>query len=119
MAEEMLSNIYRDYIACLNEQEWANLGAFVADDVHHNGRRLGLSGYREMLERDFDAIPDLHFEIQLLIADSQNVASRLGFHCTPMGGARAAGERQESALHRECFLHFRERKDRSGMVDCR
>lgn len=85
MTEEVLADIYRQYIACLNEQDWANLGTFVADDVNHNGRRLGLSGYREMLERDFDAIPDLHFEIQLLIADSQNVASRLGFHCAPKG----------------------------------
>ncbi|MHB0775988.1 ester cyclase [Halomonas sp. WWR20] len=85
MAEETLSAIYRDYIACLNERDWSNLGAFVDDDVHHNGRRIGLSGYREMLEQDVDAIPDLYFEIQLLIADAQGVASRLSFHCTPKG----------------------------------
>ncbi|MCG7600790.1 ester cyclase [Halomonas sp. McH1-25] len=85
MAEETLSTIYRDYIACLNRQDWPNLSAFVDDDVHHNGRAIGLSGYREMLEKDFDAIPDLYFEIQLLIADLQGVASRLGFHCTPQG----------------------------------
>lgn len=85
MAEETLSTIYRNYIACLNERDWSNLGAFVDDDVHHNGRRIGLSGYREMLEQDVDAIPDLYFEIQLLIADAQGVASRLGFHCTPQG----------------------------------
>ncbi|MGQ7241853.1 ester cyclase [Salinicola sp. V024] len=85
MTEEELSTLYRRYIACLNGQDWPNLGVFVDDGVHHNGRPIGLSGYREMLERDFSEIPDLHFEIQLLVADAQSVASRLRFHCTPRG----------------------------------
>jgi predicted ester cyclase len=83
MAEANLSDIYRDYIACLNEQDWPNLDRFVDDDVHHNGRRLGISGYREMLQRDFDEIPDLHFDIQLLVCDPPFIASRLVFDCTP------------------------------------
>jgi predicted ester cyclase len=37
--------------------------------VHYNGKGIGLSGYLEMLERDFREIPDLSFEIQLLIAE--------------------------------------------------
>jgi predicted ester cyclase len=80
-----LANIYRDYIACLNRQDWPKLGQFVHDDVYYNGRRIGLSGYRGMLERDFDEIPDLHFNVQLLISDSPHIASRLGFACTPKG----------------------------------
>ena len=36
-----------------------------------------------MLERDFDDIPDLHFRIELLIADAPYVASRLAFDCSP------------------------------------
>lgn len=36
-----------------------------------------------MLERDFDDIPDLHFRIELLIADAPYVASRLAFNCSP------------------------------------
>ncbi len=55
----LLSNIYRDYIACLNKQDWQNLGQFVHEEVHYNGERIGLSGYREMLEGDFRAIPDI------------------------------------------------------------
>ena len=77
------SRIYRDYIDCLNRQDWPSLGRFVHDEVVHNDQRIGLSGYREMLERDFCEIPDLYFDIQLLIADSPYVASRLRFHCTP------------------------------------
>jgi predicted ester cyclase len=85
MTETDLSASYRDYIDCLNKQDWPNLGRFVHDEVRHNGRRLGLSGYREMLERDFDQIPDLHFEIELLISDPPHVASRLNFDCAPKG----------------------------------
>ncbi|TKB29557.1 MAG: ester cyclase, partial [Mesorhizobium sp.] len=62
MTKSDLSDLYRGYIACLNKQDWPNLGRFVHDEVTHNGRKLGLSGYLEMLVRDFDEIPDLYFD---------------------------------------------------------
>jgi predicted ester cyclase len=83
MSKTDLSGIYRDYIACLNEQDWPKLAQFVDQQVQHNGRPIGLSGYREMLERDFDQIPDLRFEIRLLVSDANYIASRLAFDCTP------------------------------------
>jgi predicted ester cyclase len=85
MTETALSDLYRDYIACLNRQDWPNLQTFVQDDVRHNGRLLGLASYRAMLERDFQEIPDLHFKIELLIAEPPYVGSRLSFDCTPKG----------------------------------
>lgn len=85
MTKDDLSSIYRDYIACLNKQDWPNLGQFVHDDVHYNGERIGLSGYRKMLEKDFRAIPGLYFDIRLLISEPPRVASRLMFDCTPKG----------------------------------
>ncbi len=85
MTKADLSDAYRGYIACLNKQDWPNLGKFVHEDVHYNGKRVGLSGYREMLEGDFRAIPDLYFDIQLLISEPPRVASRLRFDCTPTG----------------------------------
>ena len=85
MSNSNLSDVYRNYIACLNRQDWSRLGQFVDDDVSHNGRRIGLSGYREMLERDFRDIPDLRFNIALLVADATHVASRLAFDCAPKG----------------------------------
>jgi predicted ester cyclase len=85
MTEIALSQRYRDYIACLNRQDWPNLHRFVADDARHNGRPLGLAGYRAMLERDFEEIPDLQFNIELLICDPPHVASRLRFDCRPKG----------------------------------
>jgi predicted ester cyclase len=38
-----------------------------------------------MLERDFREIPDLHFNIQLLICNGSYIASRLAFDCSPKG----------------------------------
>lgn len=80
-----LRSFYRDYIACLNAKDWPTLGRFVDASVVHNGRQVGLAGYRAMLEEDFDAIPDLRFEVQILTADPPYVASRLRFDCRPKG----------------------------------
>lgn len=38
-----------------------------------------------MQQGDFRAIPDLVFQIELLVAASTHVASRLQFDCTPAG----------------------------------
>jgi predicted ester cyclase len=106
-----LSNVYRDYIACLNKQDWPKLERFVHDDVYYNGQRIGLSGYREMLERDFNEIPDLYFNIQLLISDSPYIASRLGFACTPKGkflGLHVNGKRV--SFTENVFYQFRREK---------
>jgi predicted ester cyclase len=85
MTETALSDLYRDYIACLNAQDWPNLHRFVAGDARHNGRPFGLAGYRAMLERDFEEIPDLQFAIELVVCDPPHVASRLRFECRPKG----------------------------------
>jgi predicted ester cyclase len=85
MIKTNLSDIYRDYIACLNKQDWPKLERFVHNEVCYNGQPIGISGYREMLERDFYEIPDLYFDIQFLISDPPYVASRLRFDCTPKG----------------------------------
>jgi predicted ester cyclase len=85
MVRNELADVYRGYIACLNKQDWPKLAQFVHDDVCYNGRRIGISGYLEMLERDFYEIPDLYFDIQLLISDPPYIASRLKFDCAPKG----------------------------------
>lgn len=95
-AERSLSALYRGYIACLNAQDWSSLGEFVAEDVEHNGRALGLSGYGEMLVQDYLDIPDLHFRIGMLVCDPHCVAARLQFDCRPRGeflGLKVDGRR--------------------------
>lgn len=96
MAATSLSDLYRAYIDCLNRQDWAQLGSYVDDAVEHNGRPLRLSGYRDMLVKDFEDIPDLRFDIHLLICDPPRVAVRLIFDCSPKGdflGLRINGRR--------------------------
>ena len=85
MTSDDLADLYRGYIACLNAQDWANLGRFVGEEVQYNGETIGLSGYRGMLEGDFQAIPDLRFKIELLICEPPRVAARLHFDCRPKG----------------------------------
>ena len=80
-----LAALYRDYIACLNHQNWKNLGQFVHDQASHNGRPFGLTGYQAMLVKDFQDIPDLFFNIELLTVDPPYVGSRLAFNCSPRG----------------------------------
>lgn len=102
MIPSELGGLYREYIACLNARDWPRLARFVHDDVRHNGRRLGLSGYRAMLERDVEEIPDLRFEIEVLVCDPPRVASRLRFDCAPRGtflGLPVGGKRVAFAEH--------------------
>ncbi|WNG22205.1 ester cyclase [Cystobacter fuscus] len=85
MTDPDLPALYRRYLDCLNRRDLAGLGEFVDDDVRHNDRPLGLAGYRDMLERDFREIPDLRFDLRLLVCEPPCVASRLHFDCTPKG----------------------------------
>jgi predicted ester cyclase len=111
MIEVGLAGVYQDYIACLNEQNWPMLKRFVHDEVRHNGRAVGIAGYREMLEEDFRDIPDLYFNIQLLISDPPFIASRLQFDCTPRAnflGLAVHGKRVMFTEH--VFYEFRTEK---------
>lgn len=85
MDRNALTSLYREYIHCLNQQDWERLPNLLHQDVTYNGRLVGVAGYRAMLERDFREIPDLVFHIQLLIVDPPTLASRLNFNVTPKG----------------------------------
>jgi predicted ester cyclase len=113
LTETALSDLYREYIACLNRQDWPNLERFVQDGVSHNGRSFGLAGYRAMLERDYEEIPDLRFNIEILVAEPPYVASRLAFDCAPKGsflGLAVNGRRVRFAEN--VFYRFR-----AGKID--
>ena len=111
MTTDELAEIYRAYIACLNAQDWTALGQFVHEAVSHNGRPLGLAGYRAMLEQDYRDISDLSFAIDLLVSDPPRIASRLQFDCTPAGrflGLAVNGRRVRFAEN--VFYEFRDQK---------
>ena len=111
MEDDDLLTIYRNYLACLNGRRWSSLGDYVADDVVHNGRAFGLSGYRAMLESDTHAIPDLEFVPEILLADDRVVSCRLLFQCTPEHeflGFEPNGRRVSFAEH--VFYRFDDRR---------
>jgi predicted ester cyclase len=111
MTKTDLSAIYGDYIDCLNKQDWQRLAQFVHDEVYYNGKQIRLTGYREMLERDFEEIPDLRFTIQLLVSDPPHIASRLVFNCSPKGnflGLPVSGKRV--SFTENVFYEFRAEK---------
>ncbi|MBE3636673.1 ester cyclase [Mangrovicoccus algicola] len=83
--QDAMRALYSGYIDCLNRQDWARLGQFVGPDVRHDGRDLGLAGYRAMLEADFRAIPDLRFAVVQLVCEPPVIAARLEFDCHPAG----------------------------------
>ena len=85
MPAPSLPDLYGAYIDCLNRQDWARLGDYVGEAVEHNGRRLWLPGYRAMLVRDYEQIPDLRFDLRLLVCEPPHVAARLSFTCAPKG----------------------------------
>lgn len=109
MGKQDLLAVYRDYLACLNARRWDELERFVGEEVVHNGRLLGLRGYRAMLEADIEAIPDLRYVPEILIADDRVVSCRLLFHCTPQReflGFAPTGGRVSFSEH--VFYAFRE-----------
>lgn len=104
-----LETQYRRYIDCLNQRRLDELGRFVQPDVVHNGRRLGLAGYREMIAGDIAAVPDLRFEIRFLTLGDGFIGCRLEFDCTPAApfqGLQPNGRRISFAEH--VFYNFRD-----------
>ncbi|MEH3024340.1 MAG: ester cyclase [Pseudomonas oryzihabitans] len=102
MSLQTLGERYQAYLDCLNRQAWSELELYVDQAVEHNGRPLGLAGYRAMLEGDHAAIPDLHFVARLLVIESPWLAAQLDFDCTPKGelfGLAVNGRRVRFSEH--------------------
>lgn len=106
-----LSEHYQNYIACINARELHRLGEFVSEEVIYNGRFIGLDGYRDMLAGNYHDIPDLRFVIELLVADTAAVASRLYFNCKPKAefkGLQIDGQQVE--FHENVIYRYRDGK---------
>jgi predicted ester cyclase len=111
MAESSLREIYLGYIACLNRQDWSTLEHFLVDDLRYNDKRIDISGYRTMLKRHCDEIPDLYFDLHTLIAEPPLVASRLVFNCTPNDTFLGLPVRRRRILFSENAIYrFRDEK---------
>ena len=105
---EPLDRVYRDYIAALNERRLDDLDQFVHDRLVYNGEEWTREQYRARLADDVRAIPDLRYDVQLLVAGPDRVACRIWFDCTPRGsflGVDVDGRRVSFAEH--VFYRFR------------
>lgn len=103
-----LERVYRAYVETLNERRLDELGRFVHDELVYNGQRWTLARYVTRLADDLATIPDLHYDLQLVLADGDQVAARLGFSCSPRGeflGVATDGRRVDFAEH--VFYRFR------------
>ena len=74
---------YRRYISYLNDRRVDELGEFVHEALTYNGEAMTRLDYQNLIARDIAAIPDLHFDVQLLVVDGDKIACRLSFECTP------------------------------------
>ena len=91
MNDAALEAHYRAYIDCLNTRRLDRLDTFVHDELTYNGEPMTRAGYRALLEDDIAAIPDLVFDIDLLVVSGERVACRLEFDCTPEREWRGLG----------------------------
>lgn len=76
---------YRNYIDCLNKGDLAQLADFIQDKLTYNGEEMTLEDFEENRLNERRAIPDLYYDIHLLVTDEDTIASRLNFDCTPTG----------------------------------
>ena len=77
-------NIYLKYIDCLNSRKLDDLAEFVNDKLTYNKKPITLKDYQDMLTDNISDIPDLYFDVNLLVADEDMIACRLNFNCTPV-----------------------------------
>ena len=106
-----LDAVYREYIGSLNARRLDDLDRFVHDTLIYNERPMTRRDYRNLIGDAMAAIPDLHFEIGLLVTHENMGASRLNFHCTPTGAFMGLSPYGKAVSFSEnVFYRFREGK---------
>lgn len=93
---------YLAYLDVLNERRFGDLAEFVHDEITYNDTTVIRQEFADMFAADTRAVPDLHFEAQLLVNSEDVVAVRLRCDCEPvepMFGLPPTGRRVEFAEH--------------------
>ncbi|KXH34039.1 SnoaL-like polyketide cyclase [Colletotrichum simmondsii] len=97
MSVQELKSFYQGYIKCINDKTMAqDFEQFCQPGVIHNDRNLSIAEYIPLISESQDAIDDLYFEIDKLVAneETQQIAARLEFTGIPIkewGGAKPNG----------------------------
>jgi predicted ester cyclase len=104
-----LATRYLAYLDALNDRRFSDLDEFVQDELTYNDEVLTRQEYADMIAADTRAVPDLRFEVRLLLTNDDVVACRLWFDCTPTGmffGLAPTGRRISFCEH--VFYRFRD-----------
>jgi predicted ester cyclase len=99
---------YLAYLDALNDRRFSELAEFVHDELTYNDDVLTRQQYADMIAADTMAVPDLRFDVRLLLTNDDIVACRLWFDCTPTGtffGRAPTGRRIAFSEH--VFYRFR------------
>lgn len=84
MPEADLKNLYRRYIAAINDRQFDVLDQLIADDVQMNGVPYKRAEVVESVRGFVDAAPDWIWNIQDLFAEDDRIAARLQDTGTPV-----------------------------------
>ena len=74
---------YLDYLTALDERRFEDLRRFVAPELTYNGEPTTLQRYQQERRAEAETIPDLRYDVGLLVVEGDEVAARLEFDCTP------------------------------------
>jgi predicted ester cyclase len=102
VGEADLEATYRAYIAVLNDRRFGELDGYVHERITYNDEPMTRQEYENLLVGDVRAIPDLRYQIQMLVVQGGQVACRLWFDCTPVReflGLEPTGVRVAFAEH--------------------
>lgn len=111
MRDGELEAHYLRYLDCLNDRRLDDLGQFTQDNLVYNDEPKTAGEYRDLIAASIRAIPDLVFQVDLLVVQREQVACRLRFDCTPEReflGLRPTGASVSFAEH--VFYRFTDGK---------
>ncbi|WP_217604852.1 ester cyclase [Chitinophaga sp. GbtcB8] len=93
---------YLRYISFLNERRLDDLSEFVQEKLTYNGEAMTRTDYQNLIAGDIAAIPDLYFDVHLLVVKDDTIACRIKFDCTPQDeflGFRPNGKKISFSEH--------------------
>ena len=106
-------NVFRQYLAALNDRRMGELGDYVHDAILFNGEPTSLSDYRAAIQSNLDAVPDFTWTIEDVLAGDDLIAVRLTDTGTPSGAWLGISPTGKSfSVTEMCF--YRLRKGRIG-----
>ena len=100
---------YLAYVDALNERRFEDLEELLAERLTYNGEMVTREDYQRARREEVALVPDLRWELDLLVVEGDRVAARFAFTCTPSGpflGLETSGRELRFAEH--VFYRFEE-----------